>query len=271
MRQLLLIFLSGILVAACTSTPKSNAPAQRITKVNVNQQMHDSTQWVNGDTVIYYPDGRLAQVDFIHFSYTDSSIVAQCDSTPPNAQNIRHCELVSKPGQPITLLLDYYLVEGRDQGSYSKGEVTYSDSLTSLELSHYSPGYETPAVEHLNWHTDKDGFLTSYDNSFIDYEGTPVSARTTSTYDPASKLTSQDILILAFYMASASFEDLMLMMGGYLPGMLKDIPTRVEMSGSYIKDTVRTKVIPTFDANGRCISSKMTSNTNSNSIITLEY
>ena len=47
--------------------PEKDAPAKKITKINVDQILPDSTRWVNSDTVIYTPDGRLAQVDFIHF------------------------------------------------------------------------------------------------------------------------------------------------------------------------------------------------------------
>lgn len=268
MKHLSSILWAGILLAACSAAPKKDAPAKKITKINVDQILPDSTRWVNSDTVIYTPDGRLAQVDFIHFCYTDSSVVAQCDSTPPNVRSIRRCELVFKPGKPVTLRQNYYSAEGYDRG-YSEGLVTSTDSLVTLELKHYMPEYDQHIVEYLNWRMNKEGLLTNYTNSYTMPDGTPVSSEGVYTYDPASKMTSQDLTVLAFYMSPASVEDLVLMTGGYLPALAKDIPVKEEMGNA--EQTYRSEVVPSFDEQGRCTGSKNYLNGKLSSTITVEY
>ncbi len=76
-------------------------------------------------------------------------------------------------------------------------------------------------------------------------DGTPVSSEGVYTYDPASKMTSQNLTVLAFYMSPASVEDLVLMTGGYLPALAKKTsPVKEEMGDA--EQTYRSEVVPSF-------------------------
>ena len=116
---------------------------------------------------------------------------------------------------------------------------------------------------------NKEGLLTNYTNSYTMPDGTPVSSEGVYTYDPASKMTSQNLTVLAFYMSPASVEDLVLMTGGYLPALAKDIPVKEEMGDA--EQTYRSEVVPSFDEQGRCTGSKNYLNGKLSSTITVEY
>lgn len=241
----------------------------KVTKISVDQLLSDSTRWVSSDTVIYNSDGRLEKIDFIHFSYTDSSVVAQCDSTPPNVRGIRRCELVSKPGYPVTILQSYYHT-GRRNREYSHGVVISTDSLVTFEFKHYMTGYDQPVVEHIAWRMNKEGLLASNTDLYNIPGEAPVYSECVYTYDPASKMRNQDLTALTFYMSPTFVEDLVIMIGGYLPAMLKDIPVDIKINQT-AGESSRSTFIPSFDEKGRCVGAKMDLNGKLHSTVTVEY
>ena len=117
------------------------------------------------------------------------------------------------------------------------------------------PEYAQHIVEYLNWRMNKEGLLTNYTNSYTMPDGTPVSSEGVYTYDPASKMTSQNLTVLAFYMSPASVEDLVLMTGGYLPALAKKTSLSRKKWVTRNKPT-GVKLSPLFDEQGRCTGSK---------------
>lgn len=270
MNKLFSILLSSLVLAACSSAPKSESVATKITKFNVDQLLQDSTKWVSSDTVIYDGQGRLARVDFFHFGYEEGKVIALCDSVNINERAIRHCQVITKAGEPIKMLVDYYQIPSR-AGFRSEGVITSTDSLVTLVLNHYIPGYEQPFNETLKWMMNPEGLLMGREVTYTRPDGLSATNEMVYEYDPASKMKEQDLLPLAFYMQPSSVEDLVMVVAGYLPGMLKDVPTKVKVIEADGKQIFSSEMTPSFDEKGRCNGSKMMVDGDLMSTINIEY
>ncbi len=271
MKKLITIITLGALLAACSSTPKNESKGMKITKVNVNQTLPDSTQWVSSDTVIYDAQGRLTKVDFTHFSYTDGKVIADYDSVRLNQPMMRRCEVTTQLGQPITMLINYYS-SPQTAGMVSQGEVTVTDTLVTLDLKHSMPGYPEPFNEVLSWRMDADGRLISKRSDPV-IEGVEAWSEATYQYAKDSKMENQDLQVLAFYLQPADLEDLVLMMAGYLPALKKDIVTKMHTSYKRGPEAMEEDGSNnfTFDADGRLVAAKAVYGEQQTQNLTVEY
>lgn len=271
MKKLITIITLGALLAACSSTPKNEPKGMKITKVNVDQQLPDSTQWVSSDTVIYDAQGRLTKVDYIRFSYADGKVIADCDSVHINRRFIRRCEVSTQAGKPITMLINYYR-SPQTGGMVSQGEVTVTDTLVTLDLKHSMPGYPEPFNEVLSCRMDAAGRLISKRSDPV-MEGVEAWSKVTYQYAPDSKMGNQDLQVLAFYLQPADLEDLVLMVAGYLPALKKDIVTKVHTSYKRGPEAMEEDGSSsfTFDADGRLIAAKAVYGGQQAQNLTVEY
>lgn len=213
----------------------------------------------------YDENGRPVQLDlFKEIVYKENGISGT--ATLRNPLSLINCDLLLKNGQPAVWVASYYCDSLRQSETMkvSLGKFRQDgDTLVLESMVYLEPGHELTGVCTTRWITDKTGRLKKR----IRTEEGENTTHTSVVYHYDEKHSCTDIPT-AYFVWRSQPEELLLLLSGHLPGMLRNMPSRLDFEGSPEKSL---EAVNEYDGEGACIGSLLKDGNKTVSEIRFEY
>lgn len=197
----------------------------------------------------YDENGRPVQLDFFkEIVYKENGITGT--GTLRNPFSLISCDLLLKNGRPAVWVASYYCDSSRQSETrkVSLGKFRQDgDTLTLESMVYLEPGHELTGVCTIRWITDKSGRLKKQ----IRTEEGENTAYMSIVYQYDEKHPCTDIPT-AYFVCRSQPEELLLLLSGHLPGMLRNMPSRFDFEGSPAKSL---DVVNEYATDGVCTGS----------------